>query len=189
MAPMSQPPEDSDSSRSSGGPEQPTQPVGDPSQPPGYGTAGYGTAGYGTAGYGSTGYGAGGHPPQGYGGPAYGAPGQPPMVPYQAIVPPPTHGRGLASMIVGIVSLVMCFGYGIGLLGSPVAWWLGAKSLKEIDAAPGQYSGRGMAQAGQILGIIGTVLLGLFLLALVAILVIFVVVEANSGPSLPAESF
>lgn len=120
-------------------------------------------------------------------GPAY---GPPPGMPYPVYVPPPTHGKALASMIVGIVSLVLCFGYGIGLLGSPVAWWLGARSLKEIDAAPGRYSGRGMAQAGQILGIIGTILLGLFLFAVTVILVILVVVEANSsGPRIPAESF
>lgn len=169
MGAMGQPPGDSDSHQPTDGPEQATQPLGGPSQPPGYGSPGY--------------------PPQLYAGPAYGPPGQPPLAPYQAVVPPPTHGRGLASMILGIVSLVLCFGYGIGLLGSPIAWWLGAKSLKEIDAVPGQYSGRGMAQAGQILGIIGTVLLGLYLLALIAILVIFVVVEANSGPSLPAETF
>jgi hypothetical protein len=92
-------------------------------------------------------------------------------------------------MILGIISLVLCFGYGLGLLGSPVAWWLGAKSLKEIDAAPGQYSGRGFAQTGQILGIVGTVLLGLFLLAVLVILVIVVVVNADSaGPRIPAES-
>jgi hypothetical protein len=97
-------------------------------------------------------------------------------------------------MILGIVSLVLCFGYGIGLLGSPIAWWLGARSLKEIDAAPGQYSGRGFAQAGQILGIVGTVLLGLLLLLLIVILVVFVAVEAGGGagsgePEMPAQSF
>jgi hypothetical protein len=99
---------------------------------------------------------------------------------------------GLASMVVGIVSLVLCFGYGVGLLGSPVAWWLGARSLKEIDAAPGRYSGRGMAQAGQILGIVGTVLLGLLLLAVIVVLVILVAVEGGGtaeGPRTPAQSF
>lgn len=128
---------------------------------------------------------AGGYgPPGGYAPPGYG----PPVAAYQ-YVPPPTHGRGLASMILGIISLVLCFGYGLGLLGSPVAWWLGAKALKEIDAAPGQYSGRGFAQTGQILGIVGTVLLGLLLLAVLVILVIVVVVNADSaGPRIPAES-
>lgn len=105
------------------------------------------------------------------------------------VAPAPTHGGGLAAMIVGIVSLVFMCGYGLGLLGSPVAWWLGAKAIKEIDAAPGRYSGRGMAQAGFILGIIGTILLGLLILAVIAIVLILVVVEAGSGPSMPAESF
>jgi hypothetical protein len=39
--------------------------------------------------------------------------------------------------------------------------WLGRKSMREIDASGGRLSGRGMAQAGYILGIIGTVLLAL----------------------------
>jgi hypothetical protein len=96
-------------------------------------------------------------------------------------------------MILGIISLMLCFGYGIGLLGSPVAWWLGAKSLKEIDAAPGRYSGRGFAQTGQILGIVGTVLLGVFLLLLVVVLVVFVAVQAGGsgvggGAETPAQS-
>ncbi len=153
-----------------------SQPPGDPEDhQPGYATPGYGAPAYGAPAYGPV-------PP---------APGQPPVVPgtpYQ-FVPPPTHGRGLASMVLGIISLVLCFGYGVGLFGSPVAWWLGAKALKEIDAAPGQYSGRGFAQTGQILGIVGTVLLGLFLLAVLVILVIVVVVNADSsGPRIPAES-
>lgn len=175
---MRQPPGDSDDEQPSDAPHQPTQPTqpvtGEvPSPGYGYGAPGYGPPGYGAPTYGSV-------PP---------AAGQPPMAPYQ-FVPPPTHGRGLASMILGIVSLVLCFGYGIGLFGSPVAWWLGAKALKEIDAAPGRYSGRGFAQTGQILGIVGTVLLGLLLLALIVILVIVVVVNADSsGPQIPAESF
>jgi hypothetical protein len=165
MGAMTQPPGDSES-------DQPTDPSGQGA--PGYAPPGHGQAGYGQPGYGP--------PPPGY------AP-----TPYQPFVPPPTHGQGLASMILGIVSLVLCFGYGIGLLGSPVAWWLGAKSLKEIDSAPGQYSGRGFAQTGQILGIVGTVLLGVLLLLAIVVLVIVVVVQTGGtgggGPETPAQSF
>lgn len=91
---------------------------------------------------------------------------------------PPTHGRALAAMVTGIVSLLLACGYGVGLLGSPVALWLGAKAMKEIDASNGQLGGRGMAQAGFILGIIGTVLL---VLALVAVAVLIVYVTNHQG--------
>lgn len=95
-------------------------------------------------------------------GPGYGQPGY---------GQPPSHGKALAAMITGIVSLVLACGYGVGLLGSPIALWLGAKALKEIDASHGQLGGRGMAQAGFILGIIGTVLLVLMVVALAALIV------------------
>ena len=51
------------------------------------------------------------------------------------------------------------------LIVSPVAWVLGAKAVREIDASPGRYGGRDRAQAGKIMGIIGTVLLVLGVLA------------------------
>ena len=55
-------------------------------------------------------------------------------------------------MILGIVSLVCC-----GLLTGIPAIILGNMGKKEIDLDPTQ-TGRGMAQAGFIMGIIGTVL-------------------------------
>ena len=42
---------------------------------------------------------------------------------------------------------------------SPFAWAIGAKAVREIDATPGRYGGRDQANAGKIMGIIGTVLL------------------------------
>ena len=65
--------------------------------------------------------------------------------------------------MVGIVSLFLACGYGIGLLGSPVALFMGRSSMKRIDASQGRLGGRGMAQAGFVLGIVGTVLLVLVL--------------------------
>jgi hypothetical protein len=56
-------------------------------------------------------------------------------------------------MILGIVSLVCC-----GLLAGIPAIILGHIAKNEIDASGGTQEGRGMAQAGFIMGIIGTVL-------------------------------
>jgi hypothetical protein len=62
-------------------------------------------------------------------------------------------------MVLGIIALVGACGYGLSLLLSPVALFLGRSSMKRIDASQGQLGGRGLAQAGFIMGIIGTVLL------------------------------
>ena len=126
-------------------------------------------------------------PPQ----PSYGQPYQqgaypaPPGYPAQPGYPgypaaPPNHGLAVAAMVVGIVSLALACGYGVGLLGSPVAWYLGRRSMRDIDASQGRLGGRGMAQAGFVLGVIGTVLLGLLVVALVAL--IAVAVGGSSSP-------
>ena len=113
---------------------------------------------------------------QGYGQPypagPYPPPGQAGYPEYP--VAPPSHGLAVAAMVVGIVCLALACGYGVGLLGSPVAWYLGRRAMREIDASQGRLGGRGMAQAGFVLGVIGTVLLGLLLVALVGVIAISV---------------
>jgi hypothetical protein len=79
---------------------------------------------------------------------------------------PQKHPQSTTALVLGILSLVVC-----GLLG-PFAWSIGAKAVKEIDAAPWTYGGRSEANAGRIMGIIGTGLLALSVLALVGLLVI-----------------
>ena len=112
-------------------------------------------------------YGAPGYPQQpGY--PPYGAPGY--LPPGYGVVQQ-NEGLAVAAMVIGIVSFVLACGYGIGLLGSPVALVLGRISMKRIDQSGGQLGGRGMAQAGFIMGIIGTILLVLAFIALVVVIV------------------
>ncbi len=57
-------------------------------------------------------------------------------------------------LVLGILSLVLC-----QVLG-PFAWVMGNKELAAIDAGKRPPQNRGTAQAGKVLGIIGTVLLG-----------------------------
>jgi hypothetical protein len=67
-------------------------------------------------------------------------------------------------LVLGILSLVVC-----GLLG-PVAWSMGSKALREMDADAGvTYSNRGSVTAGRVCGIVGTVFMaiGVFVFALV----------------------
>ena len=101
------------------------------------------------------------YPPSGY---------PPGYAPYQPA--PPTDGLGLAAMIIGIASLVLSCLYGFGLLGAPAALIMGRISMKRIDRSNGQLGGRGMAQAGFVLGIIGSIFLVLAIIALVVIIAV-----------------
>ena len=85
--------------------------------------------------------------------PQYGAP-QPPM----GGAPQKTNSKAVWSLVLGILGLVCC-----GFVTGIPALILGNMAKKEIDAGNG--TGRGMAQAGFILGIIAIVwgILGLIL--------------------------
>ncbi|MCS7264386.1 MAG: DUF4190 domain-containing protein [Armatimonadetes bacterium] len=65
----------------------------------------------------------------------------------------PASSRAIWSLVLGILGLILC-----GLL-APFAWWLGSSELKDIKAGLSPQSGQGLATAGMVLGIIGTVLL------------------------------
>jgi hypothetical protein len=71
--------------------------------------------------------------------------------------------------VLGILGLAAC-----GLL-APVAWVMGGRVLAEIDASHGYLGGRGTAQAGWVLGIVGSVLLGLGVLFAVVMLALFAI--------------
>ena len=106
----------------------------------------------------------------------------PPGDPYEPNQPPPgyappppmqyaqDHPRATLSLILGILSVLLC------QLISPFAWVIGKRTVNEIDASRGQLSGRGLAQAGYILGIVGTVLLALGVISLIVLLVFLVAV-------------
>lgn len=86
--------------------------------------------------------GYGGYPNQGYGG-GYGGQVE--------------HPQGTTVLILGILGIVAC-----QILG-PFAWSMGNKALAEIDRDPMRYSNRGNVNTGRILGMVGTILLGVYL--------------------------
>lgn len=91
----------------------------------------------------------------------------------------PDHPRATTSMVLGILGLVICS------ICAPFAWSIGGKAVKEIDASGGgAYGGRSQAQAGYVMGIIGSVLLGLTVVGVVLwlIAVIIGVASSASGP-------
>jgi len=71
--------------------------------------------------------------------------------------PPPidakASGRATTSLILGILGFVCC------QLCAPFAWYMGNQEVKAIKAGTSPAAGQGLATAGMILGIIGTVLL------------------------------
>jgi uncharacterized membrane protein YjgN (DUF898 family) len=75
----------------------------------------------------------------------------------------PEQSQATTILVLGILSIVIC-----GIL-APFAWSMGNKELAAIDAGRRPPDNRGTANAGRILGIIGTVLLavGIIVLALV----------------------
>lgn len=122
-------------------------------------------------------------PPPPGGQPPYGPPGdQPPGPPGWGNQPPygggdagyqpgyggapQDHPKAQTAMILGILGLVCC---------SPLAipaFIIGNRAVQEIDAAGGRIGGRGMANAGKIMGIIGMVLLVLSVIWIVFVLVL-----------------
>jgi hypothetical protein len=97
---------------------------------------------------------------QPYGQAPYGAPS------YGGASAAPPHPSATTSMVLGICALAGMFFCVVPILLAPFAWFMGGRAVKEIDAQPGRYSGREQAQAGRIMGIIGTVLLVLGLLGI-----------------------
>jgi hypothetical protein len=126
--------------------------------------------------YGQNPYGA--PPPpyqQPYQQPPYGQPRQPSAPPpygqYSFAPQAPAHPSSTTALVLSLVGLggiLLCGG--VTLVLSPFAWVIGGRAVKEIDANPGAYTGREAANAGRIMGIVGTVLLVLGLLAVIAFL-------------------
>ncbi|HEU4513212.1 MAG TPA: DUF4190 domain-containing protein [Nocardioidaceae bacterium] len=129
--------------------DQPTPPEQPESGQPGY----WGQQEQPTAAYGQP------YPP--------GPPGYPMQGPVQYA---PDHPRATTSLVLGILGIVPC------QLLAPFAWWIGKKTLDEIDASGGRLGGRTAAQAGYIMGIIGTVLLAVGILFMILYFVVIVAV-------------
>lgn len=103
-------------------------------------------------------------PPPGNQAPSY----QPPSYPAGAVVAsPPQNQKSVIALVLGILSCVCC------PITGPIAFFIGRQAMAEIDASGGTQSGRGLAQAGFILGIIGTAFLVLALLYWIVVILIF----------------
>ncbi|EHS56323.1 DUF4190 domain-containing protein [Paenibacillus sp. Aloe-11] len=94
---------------------------------------------------------------------------QPPVV-------SPTNSKAVASMVLGILSIVIPY---LGLIIGIVGIILSSLSLKEINRHGEQ--GRGMAIAGLVCSIIGTLIYALIIIFLV---VVFVIAASSGDPDI-----
>jgi hypothetical protein len=72
--------------------------------------------------------------------------------------------QAITALVVSILGFVTC----CGLILSPIGWYLGSQELRAIAAARSPQAGETIARVAQVLGIVGTILLGLALLWLFA---------------------
>ena len=87
---------------------------------------------------------------------------QPPMYPPAA---PPTSSKATTSLVLGIVSLIAC-----GLLLGIPAMIVARQAKREIKESQGRIGGEGLATAGFVTGLIGTIW---SVLALVFVIIVF----------------
>ena len=73
--------------------------------------------------------------------------------------------------MLGILGIVVC---GICAV---IAWVMGNRVVKEIDANPTAYNNRQMVNVGRILGIVGTILWA----AVIVFYVVFIIIAAVSA--------
>ena len=102
--------------------------------------------------------------------------GLPVSAAYQATMSGKTSGLAITSMVLGIVSIPLCMCYGIpSLICGPLAvifWYRCKEPIANGEFAPASH---GMAMAGLICGIIGTVIGVLYAGAMVAFIIVAIV--------------
>lgn len=81
----------------------------------------------------------------------------------------PEQSRATTVLVLGILGIVVCS------ILAPIAWYLGNEEVRAIDAGRRDPTNRSTANAGRILGIIGTVLIGM------GIVILFFLFAANPG--------
>lgn len=97
---------------------------------------------------------------------------------------PPNHPRATLALALGITGLAGgLFFCGVPLLVSPFAWVVGHRALRDIRAAAGRLGGESSAQAGMVMGIVGTVLL--FVFVIVVALVVIGLAATHFSPTPP----
>lgn len=82
----------------------------------------------------------------------------------------PEQSKATTVLVLGILGIVICS------VLAPIAWYMGNEEVRSIDAGRRDPSNRGTANAGRILGIVGTVFLGIGI-----VILFFVLAAGGSG--------
>jgi hypothetical protein len=82
----------------------------------------------------------------------------------------PNAPNAVLALVLGLVGVAACS------VVAPFAWYFGRKAEEAVDTSGGRLNGRGLATAGKILGIVGTV----FLVITVVGLIVWAVVASTS---------
>ena len=82
----------------------------------------------------------------------------PPGAPGAAPAGNSTPTEAIIALVGGILSILMCGCWGIGIIAGGVGLYFGMNAKKKIAASNGTIGGAGLAQAGFICSIIGLVL-------------------------------
>ena len=105
---------------------------------------------------------------------------QPPVPPSPyGFVQAPTSGKAIAALVLGIIGITMCGCFPVSI----VAWVIGKQAEREIRESGGALGGEGLAQAGWITGMIGTVLSVLVIVAYVGFLILMFATGGFEEPS------
>ncbi|MFS3127156.1 hypothetical protein ACLM5J_01985 [Nocardioides sp. Bht2] len=89
--------------------------------------------------------------------------------------PPPTHQDSNTALIWGIVALFGGMSFCLPLLASPFALYYGRRVVREINESPQPLGGMSEAKAGYVMGLIGTILIGIA----VALVLFFLALSAS----------
>lgn len=88
----------------------------------------------------------------------------------------PTSGKAVAAMVLGILSIIGCMTYGlISIICGPLAIIFARQAKAQSQRGEVSPSSEGMATAGLVTGIIGTIIGGLALLAIGGFIVMAIV--------------
>jgi hypothetical protein len=86
-----------------------------------------------------------------------------------------TPGKAVAALVTGILGITMCGCFPLGI----VAWVLGKQAEREIAESRGRLGGAGVAKAGWITGIIGTIGGLLYVVVLAAFVVVAIITDSE----------
>lgn len=103
----------------------------------------------------------------------------PQPMPYAFQPVQPEHPQATVVFVLGLISF-----FAAGLT-APFALVMGRNARREMASQPGRYRDSGLLTAGWVMGIIGTIYLGLMVLLIIGYILIFVIFAVAVAGSVP----